>query len=459
VSGAHSSTATGGRPGVPFPSASRIAIVLAAGRSHRLRAVTGGGSKALVRLGGLPLVERAVRSLWAAGISDVLVVVGYNAGPVAAIVSRLARAGPVRAVMAESWELGNGASLRAAQSVVEGEESFVLMTADHVFSEGVLTGLMSASAPAVLVDHHPDPETWEEGTRVREREGSVVAMGKELDEPAVECGAFVLPTEVFAHQVKAAAAGDHSLAGAVSGLAAVRPFRIVPLPEECWWQDVDTPLDLSTARRRLRRSLVKDGDGPVSRYLNRPVSSRISVALASLRPSPDVLSVLAAMLGVLSGWALSVGAGIAGGVLVHATSILDGVDGESARLQMRASPRGAMLDGVLDRIADAAILAGLGIWALRFASAETCLLLTVAATTGAILSMATKDRAAALTLPQAPERVLGWVLGGRDGRLLLVTVFALAGLPVAALVAVTATSAVSLAARVAFVRRIVRRSR
>jgi CDP-diglyceride synthetase len=118
-----------------------------------------------------------------------------------------------------------------------------------------------------------------------------------------------------------------------------------------------------------------------------------------------------------------------------------------------------MLDGVLDRIADAAILAGLGIWALRFASAETCLVLTVAATTGAILSMATKDRAAALTLPQAPERVLGWVLGGRDGRLLLVTAFALAGLPVVALIAVTATSAVSLVARVAFVRRVVRRSR
>src|SRR5207247_1576067 len=162
------------RLGAPFALTARVAIVLAAGRSLRLRAVTGGGSKALVRLGGLPLVERAVRSLWAAAIKDVVVVVGYNAGPVAAVVSRLARAGPVRAVMAERWELGNGASLRAAHSVVEGEDSFVLMTADHVFSEGVLTGLMGAPAPAVLVDRHPDAETWEEGTRVRERGGSVV---------------------------------------------------------------------------------------------------------------------------------------------------------------------------------------------------------------------------------------------------------------------------------------------
>jgi CTP:molybdopterin cytidylyltransferase MocA len=36
-----------------------VAIVLVAGRSERLRAVTGGGSKALVRVGGMALVERA----------------------------------------------------------------------------------------------------------------------------------------------------------------------------------------------------------------------------------------------------------------------------------------------------------------------------------------------------------------------------------------------------------------
>ncbi|HET6770890.1 MAG TPA: NTP transferase domain-containing protein, partial [Actinomycetota bacterium] len=60
----------------------RAAVILAAGRSERLQAVTGGGSKALVRLGGLALVERTVRTLVAAGIERVVVVVGYHAGPV-----------------------------------------------------------------------------------------------------------------------------------------------------------------------------------------------------------------------------------------------------------------------------------------------------------------------------------------------------------------------------------------
>ncbi len=45
------------------------------------------------------------------------------------------------------------------------------------------------------------------------------------------------------------------------------------------------------------------------------------------------------------------------------------------------------------------------------------------------------------------------LLGGRDGRLLLVAVGAVLGAPVAALAAITATSALSLGLRVAFLRR------
>jgi hypothetical protein len=107
----------------------------------------------------------------------------------------------------------------------------------------------------------------------------------------------------------------------------------------------------------------------------------------------------------------------------------------------------------LDRVGDAAILAGLGLWALDGHDARGVLGLTVAAATGALLSMASKDRAAALGLPPAPERALGWLLGGRDGRLLLIAVAAVLSAPIAALAAVAATSALSLGLRVAFLRR------
>src|SRR5512132_4254088 len=121
-----------------------VGVVLAAGRSQRLASVTGGGSTALLRLGGLSLVERAVRSLLVAGLERVVVVVGHDAGPVATVVGRLGR-GRVRVVYADRWADGNGASLAAVQGEVEGEALFALVTADHVFGEGGLERRSGAS--------------------------------------------------------------------------------------------------------------------------------------------------------------------------------------------------------------------------------------------------------------------------------------------------------------------------
>jgi choline kinase len=146
-------------------------VVLAAGRSERLASGTGGGSTALLRLGGLSLVERAVRSLLVAGLERVVVVVGHDAGPVATVVGRLGR-GRVRVVYADRWADGNGASLAAVQGEVEGEALFALVTADHVFGEGGLERLLVAGEPAVLIDPAP---------------------GTHLDEPAIGCGAYLLP--------------------------------------------------------------------------------------------------------------------------------------------------------------------------------------------------------------------------------------------------------------------------
>jgi phosphatidylglycerophosphate synthase len=356
-------------------------------------------------------------------------------------------------VYADRWADGNGASLAAVEDAVAGELLFVLVTADHLFGEGGLDRLLAAGGPAVLIDPAPDRPAWAEGTRVRVVDGAVVAFGKHLEEPAIDCGAFLLPPEVFGRRRQAASEGDHSLAGAVTRLAQTRPLRAVALPVGCWWQDVDTPQDVRAARMALRRSLGKDADGPVSRLLNRPVSTRLSMLLAPLRPAPDLVSLVAFALGLAGAALLAAGQGLAGALLVHAASVTDGVDGEVARLQLRGGPRGALLDGVLDRVGDAAILAGLGLWALEGHDGRGVLVCTVAATTGALLSMASKDRAAALGLPRAPERALGWLLGGRDGRLLLVAVGALLGAPLATLAAVTATSALSLGLRVAFLRR------
>lgn len=441
-------------PGSALSGGPRVGVVLAAGRSERLRRLTGGRSKLLLRLGGLPLIERAIRTLLASGLERVVVVVGHEGDAIAAAARKVAPEG-VEIVRAPDWEKGNGASLAAAGDALQGEERFLLVCSDHVFSPGALEGLIRARGPAVLVDPSPGSVAWNEGTRVRVEGRRAVAFGKSLEDPAIDCGAFLLSPAVFASQRQASAQGDHSLAGAVTLLASSVPIKAETLPEGSWWQDIDTPEDLREARRLLRRSLPKSTDGPVSRYLNRPISTRLSMALAPLRPSPNLLSFVAFVFGILAACLLAAERPLIGGILVHVHSVLDGIDGESARLQLRTNPRGATLDNVLDRIVDAAIVSGLGWWvAYNWFNPRTIVLLGAIGAAWALLAQAGKERSTVLGLPAPTERLLGYLLGGRDGRLFLVTAWAVLGHPMVALMAFSVAWVASVVIRVFLVRRL-----
>lgn len=65
------------------------AIILAAGRGSRLGRLTGERPKALVALNGIPLIERAVCSLRAGGVTEIGIVAGYRSNMLASYADRL----------------------------------------------------------------------------------------------------------------------------------------------------------------------------------------------------------------------------------------------------------------------------------------------------------------------------------------------------------------------------------
>jgi phosphatidylglycerophosphate synthase len=92
----------------------------------------------------------------------------------------------------------------------------------------------------------------------------------------------------------------------------------------------------------------------VSRYINRQISSRISIQLyrSGIFINPDIISITGFLIACIGGAAIILGHLIIGGLLVQASSIIDGIDGEIARLFKKPSIRGGVLDLLLDRIAD-----------------------------------------------------------------------------------------------------------
>ncbi|MFP3870219.1 MAG: CDP-alcohol phosphatidyltransferase family protein [Syntrophobacteria bacterium] len=113
---------------------------------------------------------------------------------------------------------------------------------------------------------------------------------------------------------------------------------------------------------------------PTDRFLLRCIKTRIcaplSTGLVRVLPEfrPDVLTCGAACLGISGGVAFGLGLAWLGGLLAAAAQVLDGMDGQVARLTGRQSPRGAFLDSVLDRYMDFSLIFGMLLHCLRFSA-------------------------------------------------------------------------------------------
>ncbi len=115
--------------------------------------------------------------------------------------------------------------------------------------------------------------------------------------------------------------------------------------------DVSTRAARSDTTRTLLLSTAKPTDGWVARHVNRRLSRPISRLLLALRMTPNHASALSLLTGLgAAAFALhpSWGALVAAALLFQWASIVDGVDGEMARLTLTESPRGASVDTAVD---------------------------------------------------------------------------------------------------------------
>lgn len=107
-------------------------------------------------------------------------------------------------------------------------------------------------------------------------------------------------------------------------------------------------------------------DGIVSRHVNRRVSRPLAAGLAHTPVTPNGATWFTLAFSLGMGALVAVGQQVAGGIGIQLASIIDGVDGDLARLTGKTSRFGAALDAIADRYADAAILGGMTVYAARF---------------------------------------------------------------------------------------------
>jgi phosphatidylglycerophosphate synthase len=125
--------------------------------------------------------------------------------------------------------------------------------------------------------------------------------------------------------------------------------------------------DLPQARRRLLGALAKDSDGFMARHVERPISIAMSRWLAETPITPNQITVISGAIGVAAAPFFLSAAPLwqtIGALLFLAHSIIDGCDGELARLKFQESRWGGVLDFWADNVVHLAIFSCMAVgWA------------------------------------------------------------------------------------------------
>lgn len=141
-------------------------------------------------------------------------------------------------------------------------------------------------------------------------------------------------------------------------------FRLV---EQDSWQQISMPQDIVVAEQKLDRWLVKPTDGVFAR-MNRRISIPISRQLIKYPITPNMVSGFTLGVSFVAGALYALGGywnALFGAVLSVAASILDGCDGEVARLKLQASDFGCWLETACDYLYYLFIFAGMTIGLVR----------------------------------------------------------------------------------------------
>jgi len=406
------------------------------------------------------LIERVIRAALEAGADEFFVVVGHQGEQLSHFLAGLAEslAIQITPLVNDDWDKDNGLSVLKAKEVLQ--EPFLLLMADHLFDprlvreltalelgEGEIALVVDGNTRNPLIDMDDVTRVKLEADASPPKNGQnsskkIRDIGKGMaDFNGFDTGLFLCSPAIFkALEQSKEKDDDTSLSGAVRILAAEGCAKALLM--DGFWLDVDDPAAFQKAEQALLKRLSdKPNDGPVARHLNRPLSIRMSQTLVQHDITPNQISLFSFLCSVLAAGLFALGGYFAlllGGVLAQFASIVDGCDGEVARLKYLSSDVGGWFDAVLDRYADAFLLFGLTWHLLAVEVSGWILLVGFMAIIGSFMLSYTADKYDNLMQKrlQAGGKA-GWRMG-RDVRVFLIFLGAVTNLvlPVLVLVAV-----------------------
>lgn len=426
-------------------------LIIACGRGARLASK----SKPLTSLMGMPLIARVILCARKAGLKEFYVVTGYHGKMLRDYLETFSKKRNIKITCLhnDDWKKENGISVLKARDIVNG--NFILLMSDHIVDEKIIAKLIDKrikSNEIILAIDSNVKRNYvvdeEDVTKVFIKDKRILYIGKNLEEyNAYDTGIFLCTPAIFKAIEQSSKNGDTSLTGGVKLLAKKGKVKAYDISGN-YWIDVDNEAKLKQAKRHLINVFVnKKSDGFISRYLNRPISGQITKVILKTKIQPNIITLTCFFLSIIGAFFffhkgyLNL---LIGAIFAQLASIIDGCDGEIARLKFLETEFGGWFDAVLDRYADAFLLFGLTYHTYQVISNPVIMIIGFMAVIGSLINSYTADKYDSLMRSKGNRHFRI----GRDLRIFIIFLGGVLNQPALALIAIAALMNIENARRV-----------
>ena len=235
-------------------------VILAAGEGKRMRPLTGSRPKVMLPVANRPMLEHLICAVRDAGISEFILVVGYEEAAVRHYFGDGSRFAIQIRYVTQKRQKGTGDAVMSVKPYLK--ERFLLLNGDMILSLEDIKKILASSAPALGVCHSDHPQDF--GVVTLET-GLVTGLEEKTDTPKtdlINAGLYLLNTDIFIilDQIAPSPRGELELTDALLPFISEGSLTAVTISS---WADLGSPWDLLNANETLLESLSPCMNGEV----------------------------------------------------------------------------------------------------------------------------------------------------------------------------------------------------
>jgi UDP-N-acetylglucosamine diphosphorylase/glucosamine-1-phosphate N-acetyltransferase len=219
-------------------------VILAAGEGKRMRPLTAHRPKVMLPIGNRPMLAHLVDAVVDAGISELVMVVGYEEQSIRSWLGNGADRGISIRYVSQRRQNGTADALNTAKDLVS--DRFLMLNGDMILSRDDIAALMAEKPPAMGVSTTDRPEDYGVVTTKGDRVTGLEEKSREPQGNLINAGAYLFDEGIFPllEKVRHSSRGELELTDALGHYIEEGSLTGHHLRT---WMDLGHPWDLLTA--------------------------------------------------------------------------------------------------------------------------------------------------------------------------------------------------------------------